>query len=60
MVSDFIAPIGRNSLLYLAEHFTQTWRNSPEMLYKSGHFRLIRPVLLGMDVIGMLMKQVYT
>lgn len=60
MVSDFTTSIGRNSLLYLAEHFTQTWRNSPKMLYKSGHFRLIRTVLLGMDVVGMLMKQVYT
>lgn len=30
------------------------------MLYRSGHFQLIRTVLGGMYVVGMLMKQVYT
>lgn len=60
MVSDFITSIGRNSRLYLAEHFTQTRRSSPKMLYKSGYFKLIRTVLLDMAVVGMLMKQVYT
>lgn len=60
MVSDFITSVGSNSLLYLAERFTQTRRNSPKMLYKSGHFKLIRTVLLDREVVGMLMKQVYT
>lgn len=54
MACDFITSIGRISCLYLAEHFTQTRRSSPEMLYKSGHFKLIRTVLLGMAVVGML------
>lgn len=56
MVSDFITSVGRNYLLYLAEHFIETWRNSPKVLYKSGHFKLIRTVLLDMEVVGMLMK----
>lgn len=30
------------------------------MLYKSGHFELIRTVLIGMYAVRMLMKQVYT
>lgn len=60
MVSDFITSVGRNSLLYLAEHFIETRRNSPKMLYKSGHFKLIRTVLLEVEAVGMLMKRVYT